>query len=83
MSRRIEQGLMISHRLRSLLKARIPILRWLPRYTGMDATSDLVAGLTVGMTLIAQAIAYAALAGLDPQVGRQHQQLQRPQQKQQ
>jgi sodium-independent sulfate anion transporter 11 len=30
--------------------------------------ADLVAGVTVGLTLIPQAIAYASLAGLDPQV---------------
>lgn len=51
-------------------KQRVPILEWLPKYRLMDALSDLVAGITVGLTLMPQAIAYAALAGLGPQVFR-------------
>lgn len=51
------------------IKGRIPLLKWLPRYTVKDALGDLVAGLTVGLTLIPQAIAYAGLAGLSPQYG--------------
>ncbi|KAG7210485.1 hypothetical protein KM043_012006 [Ampulex compressa] len=54
---------------KKLAKNRVPILTWLPRYTGKDALGDLVAGLTVGLTLIPQAIAYAGLAGLTPQYG--------------
>lgn len=50
------------------IKQRIPIIEWLPKYRLMDALSDLVAGITVGLTLMPQAIAYAALAGLGPQV---------------
>ncbi|CAK9833483.1 Sodium-independent sulfate anion transporter [Anthophora retusa] len=52
-----------------LLKERIPVLKWLPLYRTKDALGDLVAGLTVGLTLIPQAIAYAGLAGLTPQYG--------------
>ncbi|XP_032664642.1 sodium-independent sulfate anion transporter-like [Odontomachus brunneus] len=51
------------------IKKRVPALRWLSRYKAADALGDLVAGLTVGLTLIPQAIAYAGLAGLDPQYG--------------
>lgn len=51
------------------MKKRIPITAWLPAYTPGDALSDVVAGITVGLTLIPQAIAYAALAGLGPQFG--------------
>lgn len=47
---------------------RIPILTWLPKYGLVDSVSDLIAGFTVGLTLMPQAIAYAALAGLEPQV---------------
>jgi len=36
------------------IKARIPILKWLPQYKPKDALGDLVAGLTVGLTLIPQ-----------------------------
>ncbi|XP_051171323.1 sodium-independent sulfate anion transporter-like [Leptopilina boulardi] len=56
----------------NLLKAakkRIPIVTWLPKYSSDDALGDLVAGLTIGLTLIPQAIAYAGLAGLGPQFG--------------
>lgn len=48
---------------------RIPILMWLPKYNTSMAVSDLVAGITVGLTVIPQAIAYASVAGLPPQVG--------------
>ncbi|CAL7934968.1 unnamed protein product [Xylocopa violacea] len=54
---------------KKLLKNRVPVLKWLPLYRMSDALGDLVAGLTVGLTLIPQAIAYAGLAGLPPQYG--------------
>lgn len=46
----------------------VPILGWLPHYNTETALGDLIAGITVGLTLIPQSIAYAALAGLEPQV---------------
>lgn len=46
----------------------VTILNWLPRYSRLDAISDLVAGFSLGLTLIPQSIAYAALAGLTAQV---------------
>lgn len=46
----------------------IIILNWLPKYTRLDAVSDFVAGFSLGLTLIPQSIAYAALAGLTAQV---------------
>lgn len=46
------------------LYKRVPILRWLPTYTRQDAVGDLVAGITVGLTVIPQALAYAGIAGL-------------------
>lgn len=55
---------------RKVLLKRVPILAWLPHYTSEDAISDLVAGVTVGLTVIPQAIAYANVAGLPPQVRR-------------
>lgn len=48
---------------------RLPILRWLPRYTAEDALGDVTAGVTVGLTVIPQSMAYAGLAGLPPQHG--------------
>lgn len=38
------------------------------RYSSADAVGDLVAGITVGLTVIPQALAYAGIAGLDPAV---------------
>lgn len=45
------------------------------RYTADDAVGDLVAGVTVGLTVIPQALAYAGIAGLDPAVSLQNQKL--------
>ncbi|XP_066582093.1 sodium-independent sulfate anion transporter [Prorops nasuta] len=51
------------------LYKRLPILGWLPRYNGHDALGDLVAGITVGLTIIPQSLAYANVAGLPSQYG--------------
>lgn len=53
---------------RKTLYKRLPILRWLPRYSSEDGICDLVAGISVGLTVIPQAIAYAAIAGLPAEV---------------
>lgn len=50
----------------NLLKKYIPILEWLPNYKKTDLQGDLSAGLTVGIMLIPQGMAYAMLAGLEP-----------------
>lgn len=50
------------------LYKRLPILRWLPRYKVQDIAADLVAGITVGITVIPQGLAYATIAVLPPQV---------------
>uniref|UniRef100_A0A182KH79 SLC26A/SulP transporter domain-containing protein n=1 Tax=Anopheles christyi TaxID=43041 RepID=A0A182KH79_9DIPT len=50
-------------------KRRLPILSWIRRYDGEDALSDLIAGVTLGLTMIPQSIAYATLAGLPSQYG--------------
>ena len=36
------------------VKARLPILGWLPQYNLNDAVSDAIAGVTVGLTVIPQ-----------------------------
>ncbi|KAK6624108.1 hypothetical protein RUM44_010966 [Polyplax serrata] len=54
---------------KKLLYKRIPILSWLPEYRANMAVADLVAGFTVGLTVIPQAIAYSNVAGLPPQYG--------------
>lgn len=47
----------------------IPIINWFPKYTKFQAFSDVIAGITLGLTMIPQSIAYAALAGLSAQYG--------------
>lgn len=53
---------------KKLLFKRMPILAWLPNYQKKYVVSDMVAGITVGLTVIPQAIAYANVAGLPLQV---------------
>lgn len=47
---------------------RLPITKWFPDYNSEKALADFIAGVTVGLTVIPQALAYATLAGLHPQV---------------
>ncbi|UMB53449.1 solute carrier family 26 protein [Lutibacter sp. A64] len=51
------------------LKKNIPILDWFPNYKKEWLKGDLGAGLTVGIMLIPQGIAYAMIAGLPPIYG--------------
>ena len=51
------------------LKTYLPILSWLPGYSGQELKGDLSAGLTVGVMLIPQGMAYSMLAGLPPIYG--------------
>lgn len=54
----------------SILKAIFPIVHWLPRYQWKSsAVLDLAAGLTLGVMLIPQGMAYAFLAGIHPVYG--------------
>ncbi|XP_013100875.1 sodium-independent sulfate anion transporter [Stomoxys calcitrans] len=54
---------------KKMLYKRLPILEWLPRYTLADAIGDLVAGITVGLTVIPQGLAYSNVAGLPTEYG--------------
>ncbi|XP_066250806.1 sodium-independent sulfate anion transporter-like isoform X1 [Euwallacea similis] len=47
----------------------LPVCQFVRKYETNVAICDLVAGITVGLTLIPQVIAYASLAGLGPQYG--------------
>ncbi|XP_064171483.1 sodium-independent sulfate anion transporter-like [Anguilla rostrata] len=51
------------------LKARLPVLGWLPRYRLTWLQMDLIAGATVGLTTVPMALAYAEVAGLPVQYG--------------
>lgn len=48
----------------------MPILKWLPKYNVKEwLKGDLTAGITVGVMLIPQSMAYALVAGLPPIYG--------------
>lgn len=49
-----------------LLKKYMPILDWLPNYKKKNLSGDMSAGITVGIMLIPQGMAYAMLAGMNP-----------------
>ena len=51
------------------IKSYLPILQWLPNYKKEHLNDDLFAGLTVGVMLIPQGMAYALIAGLPPVYG--------------
>ncbi|XP_039275233.1 sodium-independent sulfate anion transporter-like, partial [Nilaparvata lugens] len=51
------------------LYRRLPILQWLPKYSTDDAVGDLVAGVTVGLLVIPQSLAYSNIADLPAQYG--------------
>lgn len=51
------------------LARAVPILTWLPGYERANLRGDVTAGITVGAMLVPQAMAYALLAGLPPEVG--------------
>lgn len=51
------------------LRSFLPVLEWLPSYNSDQLKGDLSAGLTVGVMLIPQGMAYAMLAGLPPIYG--------------
>lgn len=54
---------------KSSITKYIPILDWIKSYSGEDAKGDLNAGVTVGIMLVPQGMAYAMLAGLPPIYG--------------
>jgi sodium-independent sulfate anion transporter 11 len=55
-------------RAKDFVHRRFPFTTWLPQYNFSTFVQDMLAGLTVALTLIPQSIAYAEIAGLQPQV---------------
>ena len=51
------------------LKSILPVFDWLPNYQKQDFKGDFYAGITVGVMLIPQGMAYAMIAGLPPIYG--------------
>ena len=56
-------------KLYKFIRRRLPILQWAPNYTLHKFVSDTIAGITVALTVMPQALAYATLGGLEPQYG--------------
>ncbi|XP_070580297.1 sodium-independent sulfate anion transporter-like isoform X2 [Ptychodera flava] len=50
-------------------KKKLPITLWAPKYKPSFLLSDIIAGLTVGLTVIPQGLAYAVVAQLPVQYG--------------
>lgn len=48
---------------------KVPIVGWLPKYRPRWAISDVIAGLTLGIMLIPQSLAYAAIATIPVEHG--------------
>ncbi len=53
----------------NVIQKILPITSWLPNYKKDDLSGDLFAGLTVGVMLIPQGMAYALIAGMPPVYG--------------
>ena len=53
----------------SQLKARLPILTWLPAYQRANLTGDLLAGAVVAALIVPQALGYAGIAGVPVEMG--------------
>ncbi|GHJ83974.1 hypothetical protein NliqN6_0376 [Naganishia liquefaciens] len=51
------------------VKSLFPFLQWLPRYNLQWLIGDLIAGITVGIVLVPQALSYAKLASLPAEYG--------------
>ncbi len=58
-----------AQRRRHALARLFTVAQWLPGYDRRDLRGDLIAGLTVGVMLIPQGMAYALLAGVPPIYG--------------
>ena len=50
------------------LQKVFPIIKWAPEYNKRKLVSDLIAGLTVALTILPQGLAYAQVASLPPVV---------------
>ena len=58
-----------TQQLRDYFLSFFPFLTWIYRYNFVWFWGDLIAGLTVGVVVIPQSMAYAGLAKLAPQFG--------------
>eukprot|EP01114_Cavostelium_apophysatum_P014021 TRINITY_DN3522_c0_g1_i1.p1 TRINITY_DN3522_c0_g1~~TRINITY_DN3522_c0_g1_i1.p1 ORF type:complete len:996 (-),score=239.21 TRINITY_DN3522_c0_g1_i1:49-3036(-) len=56
-------------RAKRIVNSYVPITNWLPKYTLVNLRGDIVAGITIGIMVIPQGMAYSLLAGLPPEYG--------------
>ncbi|KAI7850895.1 sulfate transporter family-domain-containing protein, partial [Circinella umbellata] len=57
------------HYIRHYCITLFPIIQWIHRYNLSWLLQDMIAGITVGIVVVPQSMAYAKLANLDPQYG--------------
>ena len=55
--------------LKKFIGRKLPITKWMRKYNRISAYYDFIAGITVGLMLVPQSLAYSALAGLSPEYG--------------
>lgn len=55
--------------IRRMLRSLFPVMEWGAQYGREELRGDVVAGLTVGVMLIPQGVAYAVIAGMPPIYG--------------
>ncbi|KAF3759891.1 sulfate permease [Cryphonectria parasitica EP155] len=48
---------------------KVPIIQWLPQYNPRWIVNDLIAGITIGVLLVPQSLAYAKVANIPEQYG--------------
>src|SRR5690348_11512840 len=58
-----------ARRIPGWLADRVPIVRWLPRYNRHWILGDIVSGLTVGIMVVPQGLAYAKVGSLPMEFG--------------
>lgn len=51
------------------LICKVPVVQWLPNYALRWLADDVIAGITMALVLVPQALAFAALAGIPLQDG--------------
>jgi sulfate permease, SulP family len=51
------------------VESYLPFLRWWPRVNRQTLRADLIAGLTGGLILVPQGVAFATIAGMPPEYG--------------
>lgn len=64
-----KKGGRVRHGLSRWIRSRLYIAQWLPSYCWSWALSDLIAGITLGLTIIPESIACALLAGVPSRYG--------------